>query len=374
MTFFAAKTARAVIAIPAKNEAELIHACLASLARQSEPADDIVLLVNNTTDCTAEIAHSLAASLRSRLHVHEVTLSHEHANAGTMRRFAMEKAAELAGPQGAILTTDADGQLPFDWVARNLAWLRAGYDAVCGRAVIDPADETLIPVHLLQDDWAETQYTALLDEIDHWVDPRPWDPWPRHTHRSGASIAVRSAVYAAVGGLPHVSHSEDRGFVARLEHRDCKIRHDTEITVTVSGRHSGRARGGMAEAIARRIIKQDEWADDRLEMPQAALRRAELRCRARAVWQSPVHGLPSLASMLMLPPAQVERFMRSPWFGGAWADIESVSPVLRRMPIPMAALRDAIMEAKPILNQLRKTAVPSGTRLSRDPGLQALAE
>ena len=374
MTFFPAKIEKAVVAIPAKNEAELIYACLTSLARQSEPADDIVVLVNNTTDLTAEIARSLVSSLKSRLHVHEITVTPDFANAGAMRRLAMDKAADMAGTQGAILTTDADGQLPFDWVARNLGWLRAGYDAVCGRAVIDPADETLIPVHLLQDDWAETQYTALLDEIDHWVDPRSWDPWPRHTHRSGASIAVRSAVYAAVGGLPHVSHSEDRGFVARLEQRDCKIRHDTEITVTVSGRHSGRARGGMAEAIARRVIKQDEWADDRLEMPQAAMRRAELRCRARTVWQSPVHGLPSLASMLMLPPAQVEGLMRSPWFGAAWADIESVSPVLHRTPIAMAALRDAIIEAKPILNRLQKSAVPSNTRPSRDAGLQALAE
>ena len=374
MTLFAANITKSVVAIPATNEASLIGACLTSLAQQSEPADEILLLVNNTTDRTAEIARSLMPSLKSRLHVHEITVTPEFANAGAMRRMAMDKAAVLAGPQGVILTTDADGQLPFDWVARNLAWLRAGYDAVCGRAAIDPADEKLIPAHLLEDDWAETHYTVLLDELDHWVDPRPWDPWPRHTHRSGASIAVRSAVYTVVGGLPNVSHSEDRGFVARLEQRDCKIRHDTEITVTVSGRHSGRASGGMAEAIARRIIKQDEWADDRLEMPQAALRRAELRSFTRAVWQSPAQGLPSLANALMLPPAQLEGFMRSPWFGAAWGNIESASPALRRVPIAMAALRDAIAEAEPILRRLRQSAARIDTCPSYDPGTQALAE
>jgi hypothetical protein len=374
LTFLFGKNPKTVVAIPAKDEAALIGGCLRALAHQSELADDIVLLVNNSTDETAEIARSFKRSIGSRLHVSEVTLSSDQANAGTARRLAVETAHEIAGSQGIILMTDADGQVPKSWVARNLKWLRAGYDAVCGMARIDSADEALIPEHLIHDDLAEAKYAALLDEINHWIDPRSGDPWPRHTHQSGASIAVRSAVYTAVGGLPLVSHSEDRGFVARLRGRDCKIRHDSGIVVTVSGRRLGRAAGGMAEAIARRIIQQDQWADDRLELPQAALRRAQLRRAARTVWSSHV-DCRSLALALGLPISQVQTLMRSPWFGTAWVEIEAVSPILRREPIAMASLKDGIREAEPILFLLRQSNRPVGSDLHLKPdNMTVLAE
>jgi hypothetical protein len=275
------------------------------------------------------------------------------------RRLAMNWAADIAGSQGAILTTDADGQVPSDWVARNLRWLDLGYDAVCGMATIDPEDEAKIPAHLLADDVAETNYTALLNEIDHLIDPNPWDSWPKHSQCSGASIAVRAAIYAAVGGLPAVNHSEDRGFIAKLEWRDCKIRHDVGIVVKVSGRTFGRAVGGMAETIARRIIKQDEWADERLEAPEAAVRRAELRRRARTVWKTS-SGCCSLATSLLLPAAQVEHLLRSPWFGKAWSDLETLSPLLMRQPIAMGTLPEAIRQATPIIELLLKTTLDHG--------------
>jgi len=233
-----------------------------------------------------------------------------------------------------------------------MAWLRGGHDAVCGMAMIDPIDEAGLPSHLIADDLAEQAYGTILDEIDDLVDPRPWDPWPRLSHRSGASIAVRAAVFAAVGGLPPVAHSEDRGFIARLERRDCKIRHDPALTVVVSGRRLGRAAGGMAETIARRVVEQDIWADDRLEMPQAALLRSQLRRQARTVWSGHRDSRP-LAASLMLPQAELAAAMLRPWFGDAWAALEASSPVLERRPVAMAQLTALIVEAEPILVRLR---------------------
>jgi hypothetical protein len=211
------------------------------------------------------IARSFIGHHGAAVYVREVFLRPEQANAGTVRRLAVDWAANIAGPQGFILTTDADGVVPHDWASRNVAWLMAGHDAVCEMATIDPADEAQIPTHLIADDIAEKNNTMLLDEIDHWIDPKACDPWPRHPHCSGASIAVRRAIYAAVGGLPHVRRSEDRGFIAKLQQRDCKVRHDPAIKVRVSGRTKGRAEGGMAETIARRLIQQDKWADGCLE-------------------------------------------------------------------------------------------------------------
>ncbi len=346
------------VAIPVRDEEDHIGGCLAALLGQTEAPDHILLLLNNTTDRTADIARRVAAQARSPshipgLHVVERSLPPEQANAGTARRLAMDAAAELVGSRGAILTTDADGRVPQDWVARNLAGLRAGMDAVCGMAAIDPVDEAAIPAQLLADDAVETRYTELLDHIDSILDPRAYDPWPRHTHRSGASIAVGAAVYRAVGGMPHVPHGEDRALIDALERRDCKVRHDRTLEVIVSGRVVGRAEGGMAATIARRMLVQDRWADDRLEAPQAAVRRFRLRAEARRAWAAHRDCRP-LAATLALPHTDVLGMMRTPWFGAAWAAIEAASPVLKRRPIEMAALGAGIIEAEALLTGLMR--------------------
>ncbi len=340
------------VAIPVRDEEDQIGGCLAALLHQSEPPDHIVLLINNTTDRTAEVARRVPMGSATALHLIERRLLGPDANAGTARRLAMDAAAELVGPRGALLTTDADGRVPRHWVATNLAWLRAGMDAVCGMAAIDPADEAAIPAHLIADDAAETRYTALLDEIDSLLDPRPSDPWPRHTHRSGASIALGAAIYRAVGGIPPVPHGEDRALIAALERRDCKIRHDPGLTVIVSGRVVGRAAGGMAATIARRMLVQDRWADDRLEAPEAAMRRARLRAEARRLWAGN-RGTEALAASLALSPDALADMMRRPWFGAAWAEIEAAAPALRRTPIEMAELPAGADRAARLLAKLK---------------------
>jgi hypothetical protein len=343
------------VAIPLRDEQDQIGGCLAALFRQSEPPDHIVLLINNTTDRSADVARKMAAGAPSAVHIIERHLPGAEATAGTARRLAMDAAAELVGHRGALLTTDADGRTPRHWVAHNLTWLRAGMDAVCGMAAIDPVDEAAIPAHLLADDAAETRYTELLDEIDSLVDPRPYDPWPRHTHCSGASIAVGVAVYRAVGGIPPVPHGEDRALIAALERRDCKIRHDRDLEVIVSGRMVGRAEGGMAATIARRMRVQDPWADDRLESPEAAMRRAQLRAEARRVWAGH-RGTDRLAAPLGVSPEDLAVMMRRPWFGAAWAEIEAASATLRRAPMAMAELGSGVRQAERLLARLKSGA------------------
>jgi hypothetical protein len=356
------------VAIPVHDEEDHIGGCLAALLGQSEPPDHVVLLINNTTDHSAAIARGMAAGRHTRVHVIERRLPEAEANAGTARRLAMDAAADLVGPAGALLTTDADGRVPRHWVAANLSWLRRGIDAVCGKAAIDPLDEAAIPAHLVADDAAETRYTELLDEIDSVLDPRACDPWPRHTHRSGASIAVGAAVYRAAGGVPPVPHGEDRAFIAALERRDCKIRHDPDIAVIVSGRLVGRAEGGMAATIARRMLAQDRWADERLEPPEAAMRRALLRVEARRIWTGNL-GAEGLASALELSHEAVVGMMRTPWFGAAWDAIETAAPRLRRQPIAMTDLAEVGRRAETLLARLK-----SGRANARRSGLERGAE
>lgn len=225
----------------------------------------IVLVVNNTSDGTAEIIRGSAASLPVPIEVIEHEFPPEHASAGSARRMAMERAAALAGPEGVVLTTDADGRVPVDWLASNLFHLRQGADAVAGRAVLDPDDEALIPPRMRVADLLECAYSAALDEIASIVSPMPWDPWPRHAEHSGASIAATVAAYRRAGGMPAAPVAEDRKFFAALSAVGARIRHAPEIAVIVSGRTEGRAEGGMADTIRRRMHRADPFLDDALE-------------------------------------------------------------------------------------------------------------
>ena len=270
------------MAIPACNEAERIAPCLQAIAAsRHRPAPAVVLLTNNTTDGTGAVATETAQRLGLRLHLHDVALPPEQASAGVARRLAMQHAARLAAPDAVLITTDADGRVEPDWLDVNLRAIEAGADAVCGVALIDPAEALAIPQTLHDDDSREILYAALLDELHHLLDPDPADPWPRHCEQSGASIAVRRRAYERAGGIPPLTTGEDRGFIRALRRVDARIRHDPGARVVVSGRLEGRAAGGMADTMRRRLLRQDELIDDRLEPVPDAVRRARSRALLR---------------------------------------------------------------------------------------------
>jgi hypothetical protein len=253
-----------VVAIPARNEAERIGACLAALhAQQGVGRFEIVVLANNCTDGTEALGRQWQDRLPG-LRIVSVTLPAHLAHAGEARRRAMAEAAHVSAPDGVLLTTDADTQAPPQWIASNLAAI-TGVDAVAGRAVIDPVEARLIPHHLHRMDALEQDYAALLDEIAALLTPLQHDPWPRHDEHSGASIAVRLPAYLAAGGMPKLPTGEDRAFFDALRRGGALIRHAPEVWVTVSGRLEGRAKGGMAETIRARIARAPDWLDDRLE-------------------------------------------------------------------------------------------------------------
>lgn len=340
---------QAVVAIPAMNEADRIGVCLAALAGQTRPPAGAVILANNCTDGTEGVARRMVVPFR--LDIVSTALPPDQANAGTARRLAMQHAAAMAGPNGVVLTTDADAIVPADWVALNQDALTAGADAVCGRALIDPVEARAIPAHLHADDALECHYAELLDAIAEALCPDSADPRPRHTEASGASLAVTVAALRQVGGVPAVPIGEDRALVAALARVDARIRHDPGIRVIVSGRTEGRAAGGMAETMCRRSVRQDEFTDAMLEPAADALRRADFRRRVKAAWQRRTPD-PDLAADLQIPPAMLRRLVRHRYRGSAWAEIEARSPVMRRRPVRFAELPRQIVYAEEVLAAL----------------------
>jgi hypothetical protein len=346
-----------VVGIPVRDEAERIGRCLAALVEQHGAAlDAIVLLVNNTTDDTVQVARDVPMPRGTALHIIERALPPPLANAGQARRLAMREAWRIAGGAGVLLTTDADGQVDRDWLASNIADLNAGADAVAGWCDLDPADWSNIPLSLHEDNARECAYDALCDELHARLDPDPFDPMPRHTQNSGASIAVVAEAYHRCGGVPAVASGEDRAFLAALRRVDAGIRHSLACHVTVSGRVVGRAEGGMADTIRRRLVAPDPYLDSRLEPAAACALRATLRRRFRAYYEVATELL-DLPEMSGLDPAALSALRRRRFFGVAWDELEAATPKLARQLVSVGELAEQMAVAERLVAAAREASV-----------------
>ncbi|MCQ8239717.1 glycosyltransferase [Rhizosaccharibacter radicis] len=355
-----------VVAIPVRDEAHHLPACLAALAAQRGVLPDrVVLLFNNNSDDGPDIVRALVPGLPFAVTIAERVYPPEQAHAGTARAEAMRIAATFAGSDGLLLTTDADGRPDPGWCRANLAAIDAGAEMVCGRAEIDPVDALAIPALLHEDDAAEVAYGRQLDEIHALLDPDPADPWPRHTEASGASIAATVAAWERAGGVPPLPLGEDRAFMRALRRVDGAIRHAPEAVVVVSGRTVGRARGGMAETMARRIIRQDEELDESLEPAADCCRRARMRAALRRLHVSGGMDDPRrdasvhrFARISLIDPRRIAALCELPFFGEAWEAVERESPSLGRRRVRRAVLERHVADAERILRSLRRARAP----------------
>jgi len=363
-----ASAARLIVGVPVRNEADGIIACLQALAGQEGASiDRVVLLLNNCTDGTAGRVRSFQAASPLDVDLHECTLPPHEAHAGQARRRVMQLCARRAEASDVLLTTDADGQVTPDWAARNVAALDAGADVVCGRVELDPIEAALIPAILHEDDARECAYDAVLDEIHAYLDPDPADPLPRHTEASGASIAMTAAMYRRCGGVPPIPLGEDRALIASLRSLDARIRHAPEVRVIVSGRTDGRAVGGMADTIRRRLSAPDSLLDDRLEPASDCARRASLRGFLREAGPDPSFAARRvLADAAGIDTDMLDRILAQPVFGLRWHAIEAAGLNLHRRRVAVSDLPAEMAAAEAICAALRRDRVVSVPQADRD--------
>lgn len=276
-----------VIAIPARNEEARLPRVLDALERQRLPKEDrlsVLLLINNSTDGSAELATELAAGLEQvDLTVRVVTFTPHVATVGMARRTAMEHALTLA-PSGSpvlLMTTDADAEPHPDWVAANLKAAHAGADLVTGLIVADPSEEALLGIGLIRRSRSFDAYCRARSLLESILDPIDHDPWPRHLFEMAGSIAVRGDVYAAVGGLDPLAYREDLAFVSKVRASGYRVRHSVEAVVTVSARTCGRAPQGMSQSLARWKVEAERGDPLLVEDPAKTIARFLLRRELR---------------------------------------------------------------------------------------------
>lgn len=255
-----ASTNDIAIIIPARNEEDRIGTCLMALAEQSTARASVILVVNNTTDRTSEVAHDIATRLDLYLTLLTRTLG-SHEGVGSARKIGCNHALQAMPSLRYLLTTDADCIVAPDWIGRNLAHLET-VDAVCGKVdliadeadILDGMDRHLATL--------EGTYRKLVQDIYAGYAPGCSDIGGTHGEAAGASQAFSKEAYLAVGGFAPIVCGEDRRIARDLRTAGYKVRHADDVKVQASCRLTGRAVGGMSDALKARISGMDYKVDD----------------------------------------------------------------------------------------------------------------
>jgi GT2 family glycosyltransferase len=137
-----------------------------------------------------------------------------------------------------IACTDADSQVPANWLTDQMEHADAGADVVVGTVRPDPAD---LPARAL-DAWATTRVAG-----------RP------NGHVHGANLGVRADAYERVGGFSLQPEHEDVDLVRRIEEAGgSRIVASDRADVLTSGRAVGRTPGGYAGYVRTRLLRSGD--------------------------------------------------------------------------------------------------------------------
>ncbi len=242
----------ATVIIPAKDEAGCLPAALNALLGQvGAPSYEVIVLVNNSTDDTLAVALDFQhAHPELALHILNRSFNEPDAHIGHVRRLLMDEACyrleHSVARAKAILSTDSDTRAAPDWIAQNLREIERGVDAIGGLITFDPHERASLSPRTRRMQDLDDRYKTLVAWLEDELDPLPHDPWPRHYHHFGASLAVTPEAYRAVGGLPPERQLEDLALFHALLRHDKKFRHSPLVTVQTSARLDGRAPVGLA--------------------------------------------------------------------------------------------------------------------------------
>lgn len=314
------------VIVPARDEARLLPATLAALAQQLDLRGkaldprryEVLVLANNCRDDTAAVVrHSARRFPTLALHLVERELPAPLAHVGTARRLLMDEACErllaLGRPRGLIASTDADTRVGPTWVAAMLAELERGTDLIGGDILAQSVTSDTLNQGALGLYLADSCYQRLVSAYETLLDPQAVDPWPRHQHHTGASLAVTPESYRRVGGLPVLRSGEDVALVEALYRAGARIRHSPLVRVATSIRTRGRAPAGMAATLCNWSHLAQANQTLLVEPRQTIEARQRVRRSLRALWRLsrqpgtlPVEPLRRLAAQLQLDHVWLE--------------------------------------------------------------------
>jgi glycosyltransferase involved in cell wall biosynthesis len=221
------------VVIPARNEEDLVSRALHAVrraARQTQaelgahaPRIEIVLVADDCQDSTARLAREVVG-----VQVFEISASTVGAARATGIDHALASVVRTSGIAAEnvwIANTDADSEVPSNWISDQLARAHGGSDVLIGTVRPDFAD--LSP-----------------DQISHWLATHT--PGQPNGHVHGANLGVRANLYLAAGGFHGQAEHEDVDLVARLGRAGARLLAADSSEVLTSGRLFGRTPSGYA--------------------------------------------------------------------------------------------------------------------------------
>jgi glycosyltransferase involved in cell wall biosynthesis len=217
------------LVVPAHDEEDLLPGCLAALRRAAGQAGPrpvrTVVVADACGDRTTQLARRAGAE------VVEIQARRVGAARATGFATALRRACGADPSQVWLATTDADTLVPPHWLARQVSYAEAGWDAVLGTVTV--TDWSGHSEHLA--DVFAARYT-------HDADTHP------HVH--GANLGVRASAYLAAGGFEPLGTGEDHALVAALEAAGRPILRSTDMAVETSARRQARAPHGFGHLLA----------------------------------------------------------------------------------------------------------------------------
>lgn len=232
------------VVVPARNEEQLLAACLAGIdlaaGRVSQPVVLVVVLDACTDRSAAVVAGARLTSVRL------VLLSTELGNVGHARDVGVRWLLRNLDVDGLWLaSTDADSVVPPHWLSGILRHAARGAMAVVGTVEVP--------------DWAGHSRRVRCRYLSGY---RAADG---HRHVHGANLSVAAHAYLAAGGFPHLESDEDVTLVRRLVAAGLPVAWVGDLPVATSGRRIGRAPAGFAQHL--RALSASIHASDGADLP-----------------------------------------------------------------------------------------------------------
>lgn len=215
------------VVVPARNEEESLPRCLAAIDEAGRALADaypsVVLSVTVVLDgCTDGSARVVAEYPVAE------PLAVDYASVGLARRTGIAHAlAQLGLPASQIwvANTDADTEVPGQWLVEQCRLATTGVRLVLGTVVPNPRG-----------------LDAALEQAWHAAHPLN----DGHDYVHGANLGFRADSYLAVGGFAALDLHEDADLTDRLKSQGARWVAVDTIRATTSARTAGRTSGGFA--------------------------------------------------------------------------------------------------------------------------------
>jgi glycosyltransferase involved in cell wall biosynthesis len=202
------KTLSLTIVIPVFNEQNHISACLEAIAAQTARPDEVIVVDNNSTDATVQIAKQFAF----------VKIIKEKRQGVLFAKDTGFKAAS----SDIIGRIDADSILPPRWVESVKRFMADGrYAALTG------------PVNYYDMPLPETNY-----HLDHWMRASIYNWSPKSPFLFGSNMAIRKSVWEDVRAslCSDTYMHEDLDLAIHLYKKGHNILYSNKLLVGASGR------------------------------------------------------------------------------------------------------------------------------------------